>query len=181
MRFHFLTEQWLPHPPSLVFAFFANPQNLPPLLPRWQRARIEQAAFAAPPPRPARTPHYAGLIAGPGSRLTLSFRILPLIPIRLSWEALIEDFTWNESFTDVQLRGPFTFWRHTHTIRPGPPARNAQPGVTLHDEVHYELPFGPLSPLADKLFMRPQLNRIFGYRHQRTAELLAAATKIHSS
>jgi ligand-binding SRPBCC domain-containing protein len=104
--------------------------------------------------------------------------MLPLVHIRLSWEALIDDFVWNESFSDVQLRGPFKFWRHTHTIRPGSPAHDPQPGVTIHDEVLYELPLGPLSQLADKLFVRPQLKRIFAYRQQRTAELLAAATKI---
>jgi len=176
VRFHFQAEQWLPHAPSLVFAFFANPQNLPLLLPHWQRTRIEQASFIAPPPRPEGTPRYAAPAAGAGSRITISFRALPFIPIRLPWEALIEDFTWNESFSDLQLRGPFKYWRHTHSIHPGPPARNGQPGVTLRDEVEYELPLGPLSALANKLFMRPQLTRIFRYRQQRTAELLAAAT-----
>jgi len=180
MRFNFQTEQWLPYPSTLVFAFFANPANLPLLLPRWQRARIEQASFAAPPPRPEGTPRYAATAAGAGSRITISFRAVPLIPIRLPWEALIEEFTWNEGFSDLQVRGPFKYWRHTHSIHTGPPSRNGQPGVTLHDEVAYELPLGPLSALANQLFMRHQLASIFRFRQRRTAELLAAATKIHS-
>jgi len=175
MRFHFIAEQWLPHTPSLVFAFFANPQNLPLLLPNWQRARIEQASFIAPSPRREGTPRYAAPVAGGGSRITISFRALPFIPIRLPWEALIEDFTWNEGFCDVQQRGPFKYWRHCHTIHSGPPARNGQPGVTLRDEVEYELPLGPLNAFANKLFVRPQLARIFRHRQQRAAELLAAA------
>jgi ligand-binding SRPBCC domain-containing protein len=171
MRFRFTAEQTLPHPPSLVFAFFANPQNLPHLLPYWRRARIEQASYAAPPPRPEGTPHYAATAAGPGSRITFSFRILPFLPIRLPWEALIEDFVWNESFSDVQIRGPFKSWRHTHTIQP-----TAQPGVIVSDAIDYELPFGPFSALANTLFIRPLLAGIFNHRQHRTAELLAAAT-----
>ena len=44
MRHPFAAEQWLPYPVELVFAFFANPQNLPRLMPAWQKARIEEIA-----------------------------------------------------------------------------------------------------------------------------------------
>ncbi len=40
MRHTFQTEQWLPFPVELVFAFFAYPENLPRLMPAWQKARI---------------------------------------------------------------------------------------------------------------------------------------------
>jgi ligand-binding SRPBCC domain-containing protein len=148
-------------------------------MPRWQSARIEQASFAAPPLRPEGTPRYAATAAGAGSRITISFRAVPLIPIRLPWEALIEDFTWNEGFSDIQVRGPFKYWRHTHTIRTFSES-SAESAVIVSDEVAYELPLGPFSGIANSLFVRPQLGRIFRYRQQRTAELLAAAAKIQS-
>lgn len=91
MRFHFETRQWLPYSTELVFAFFANPENLPRLLPPWQKAQLEEATFRPPPPRPESAPHYPGIAAGDGTRLTLSFRPVPFSPVRVPWEAEIQD------------------------------------------------------------------------------------------
>jgi ligand-binding SRPBCC domain-containing protein len=170
MPFTFQTAQQLPYPPELVFAFFANPENLPRLMPRWQRARIEEAIFTAPPPRPTRAPRYPGIAAGNGTRLTISLRAIPFIPARIPWEAQIEDFRWNQGFCDIQLRGPFKSWRHCHTV-----TANAE-GTTVTDQVTYELPLGPLSSIANTLIIHPQLKSTFRYRQQRTTELLALMT-----
>jgi ligand-binding SRPBCC domain-containing protein len=176
MLFHFQTEQWLPYPTELVFAFFANPENLPRLMPRWQRARIEEATFAPAPPRPPGSPRYPGMAAGDGTRLTLSFKPIPYSPVRIPWEAVIEGFHWNQSFCDLQLRGPFKSWRHCHSVHPGAPTLSGQLGTLLRDEVAYELPLGPLSGLANTLAAKHLLARTFRYRQQRTTELLARAT-----
>ena len=48
MRHRFQTEQWVPYSLERVFAFFADPGNLPPLMPVWQRARVEGANYVAP-------------------------------------------------------------------------------------------------------------------------------------
>jgi ligand-binding SRPBCC domain-containing protein len=178
MQFQFTAEQWLPYPLELVFAFFANPENLPRLMPRWQAARIEEATFAAAPPRPASTPRYPGIAAGSGTRLTLSLRPFPLSPVRIPWEALIEDFSWNQGFCDIQLRGPFKYWRHCHSVEPGHPARDGAPGTLLRDHVTYELPIAFMSSAANSALIRPQLARTFRYRQRRTLELLARATAI---
>ena len=171
MRLHFETTQWLPYPPELVFAFFANPENLPRLMPRWQSARIEEAVFTAPPPRPTGSPRYPGIAAGNGTRLTIGIRPFPFAPFRIPWEAEIEDFRWNHGFCDVQLRGPFSYWRHCHTVTASP----KEPGTLLHDAVTYQLPLGPLSSIADKLITRRLLAYIFHYRQRRTTQLLALA------
>src|SRR3954451_16784048 len=42
MRFSFTSEQWVPFPLARVFAFFADPLNLPRLMPAWQDARIDR-------------------------------------------------------------------------------------------------------------------------------------------
>jgi ligand-binding SRPBCC domain-containing protein len=175
MRHHFETSQGLPYPPELVFAFFANPENLPRLMPRWQRARIEEATFTPPPPRPPNAPRYPGIAAGDGTRLTIGLRPFPFAPFRIPWEALIEDFRWNQGFCDLQTRGPFTYWRHCHTVTliPSP---TSQPGTTLQDTVDYELPFGPLGDLAHTLLARRMIAKIFRYRQQCTTELLSRAT-----
>jgi ligand-binding SRPBCC domain-containing protein len=174
MRHQFSTEQWLPYPHELVFAFFANPENLPRLMPRWQKARIEEAHFTPPPPRPAGAPRYPGVVAGDGTRLILGIRPLPFLLMHLPWEALIEDFRWNKGFCDVQVRGPFQYWRHCHTVTAS--TENNQPGTLLRDHVEYELPLGALGALANKFAVRRALAATFRYRQKRTTELLALAT-----
>jgi len=167
MRLHFQTEQRLPYPIEQVFAFFADPTNLPRLMPTWQHARIERAIYVSPPPPLDPFLGSYRVTAGTGTRLTLTIRPIPFSPIRLTWDALIEDFRWLEGFCDVQLRGPFKYWRHCHTVQPH------RSGTLLQDVVEYELPLGPLGRLADKLFFHRQLAATFAYRHRRTLELLA--------
>jgi ligand-binding SRPBCC domain-containing protein len=90
MRHHFQIEQWLPYPRKRVFAFFADPANLPPLMPAWQRARVERADYVSSPEAPSTDQ----AMAGQGSLITISFRAVPLIPVRLEWDAYIAEFRW---------------------------------------------------------------------------------------
>ncbi len=171
MRHTFQAEQWLPHPVEQVFAFFANPENLPRLMPSWQKARIEEASFAPPPPRPAGLPmRSGGIAAGVGTRMTISFRPFPFSPIRVPWDAEIDEFVWNDHFCDTQLRGPFHFWHHCHQLHSE--VQNGEPGTLLHDHVEYEMHLGAFGELAQRLFVEAQFKKMFRYRHQRTAGLL---------
>ena len=177
MTHTFSAEQWLPFPADLAFLFFSNPENLPRLMPAWQKARIEQATFVPPPPAPAGTPKAPGILAGVGTRMTLSFRAVPLLPLRLPWDAEISEFVWNDHFCDVIAgRGPFRSWRHCHHLaaaaNPGAGSSAASMGTLLRDQVEYTLPFGPLGELGNAVLVRRQLAATFRYRHRRTAELL---------
>ena len=173
MHHHFQAEQWLPYPVEHVFAFFANPENLPRLMMGWQKARIEEASFAPPPPRPPVADpalRFGGIAAGAGTRMTLSFRPFPFSPIRVPWDATISEFAWNDHFCDTQGRGPFAFWHHCHHITAE--ARDGVPGSLLRDEVEFEMPLGPLGEVARRLFIERQFKSMFDFRHKRTAELL---------
>jgi ligand-binding SRPBCC domain-containing protein len=163
-RFH--TEQFLPYPLETVFCFFADPANLPRLMPGWQDARIADATYIFPPPPPYEFPGCDAIIAGSGTRLTLAVRPFPTSPVRLRWDALIEDFRWLEGFCDVQVRGPFRRWRHCHSVT----AEGS--GTLLRDTVEYELPFGFVGQMANLLFVRRQIGSIFRFRQRRTLELL---------
>lgn len=169
MRHHFHATQWLPYPPEIVFAFFANPGNLPPLLPRWQRARIDEIELKPPLAPPSGTAHLR-VAAGDGTRLKLSFRALPLSPVRLSWTVQIEEFRWNYGFADVQLRGPFRSWRQQHLVRAAA-SHDGVHGTLLEDRVEYELPLQTISALAAPL-VDIQIASLFRFRHKRTAELM---------
>lgn len=181
MRHTFEAEQWLPYPIEQVFAFFANPENLPRLMPGWQKARIEEASFAPPPPRPASTvPVRMAVAAGAGTKMTLSFRPFPFSPVRVPWDAEITEFAWNDHFCDTQHRGPFAYWMHCHRLSPvtrdvgGAEAA----GTLLRDHVEYEMPFGALGEIANAVVMKLQFRSIFEYRQKRTAELLPLFVRV---
>ena len=178
MRHTYTAEQWLPYPVEAVFDFFANPENLPRLMPTWQQARIDQANIAAPPWRPGTDlpASQSDKAAGAGSRMTITFLPFPHAPFRVPWDAEITEFEWNSHFCDVQHRGPFAYWRHCHRLEPQ--LRGALNGTLLRDHVEYELPLGPLGDLANSLFVRRQMTSIFDYRQKRTAELLPNATAV---
>lgn len=168
MRHVFQARQWLPYPPPVVFAFFANPGNLPPLMPAWQHARIDELHLIAPPAPPPGSPSKLG--TGVGTTMLLSFRALPLLPLRLHWRALIPEFAWNDHFCDEQTAGPFAYWRHCHSVQSE--TQNGVEGTVVHDHVTYELPGGRLGDLANLLGGRLQIRYIFAYRHRQTAKLL---------
>ncbi len=176
MRHTFEADQWLPYSLEQVFAFFSNPENLPRLMPQWQKARIEEATFAPAPGRPPSTlgVKFAGVVAGAGTKMTISFRPFPFAPFRIPWDAEITEFAWNDHFCDVQHRGPFKYWHHCHSLRAETRTVDGVKtlGTLLHDKVEYEMPLGPLGEMGAKLLGTAQFKSIFDYRHKRTAELL---------
>lgn len=168
-----MTRQWIPHPVAEVFAFFANPRNLVPLMPYWQRVEMEGLQIVDPPPMP---PHQRGtpgegLVAGAGTHMTIRFRPVPFSPVRLAWDARITEFAWNDHFCDEQeRRGPFAYWKHCHSVKEE--VRDGQTGTLVTDHVTYELPWGVLGELAHGLGAAAQIRLLFRYRQKRLVELL---------
>jgi ligand-binding SRPBCC domain-containing protein len=171
MRHRFRTTQWLPHTVESVFAFFANPANLPKLHPEWQQARIDEIELH-PPSRNGSAPREGIIAAGRGTRLTLSFRPTRLSPVRVSWVSLIEDFHWNERFCDRQVEGPFLYWRQCHRVQAWQSETTGEHGALLIDTIEYELPFKTFGHLANRFAVRKMLDGLFEHRHRRAEELL---------
>lgn len=172
----FETDQWVPFPVELVFAFFANPSNLPHLAPPRQKVRIEHLRLQPPPPRPVVADparRFRSIAAGEGSEILISFRPVRWIP-RVSWLAQIVDFEWNRHFVDVQVRGPFKEFRHRHGVRAE--VRDALEGTVISDAIEYALPGGALARFGEGL-VRAQMERGFAFRHKRLPEILAAAAR----
>ena len=138
---------WLPRPRAEVFPFFADARNLETLTPPWVNFRIL-------------TPMPVAMRAG----LVLDYRIrLHGIPVR--WRTEIAEWDPPHRFADHQLRGPYRVWRHLHTF-------DERDGGTLcGDVVEYEVAGGAL---VNRLFVEPDVRRIFAYRAGRMAELFGA-------
>ena len=83
------------------------------------------------------------------------------IPIR--WRTEIAEWNPPHRFVDVQLRGPYTLWHHTHTFE------DRDGGTLCLDHVRYR-PRG--GAWIHWLFVRRDVERIFQYRQQRLGELL---------
>jgi ligand-binding SRPBCC domain-containing protein len=175
----FRAEQWVAAPVEAVFAFLAQPENLPRLQPAWQRARIEEASFRPPPPRPpspaapssaAPPPRITSDVilrsfaAGPGSRISVSFRPLPYAPIRVPLHATIVEFEWNKYFCDEQEQGgPFALWRHCHRV--AAETKSGVSGTRVTDEISYAIRGGVAGALLNKLVIRRMIASTFRHRH----------------
>ncbi|HUV29610.1 MAG TPA: SRPBCC family protein [Acidobacteriota bacterium] len=78
--------------------------------------------------------------------------------VRFHWMAMITDYQRPYRFVDVQIKGPYTFWHHTHLFD------ESEKGTNIVDEVRYVLPFGILGRLLHALLVRRRIERIFDYR-----------------
>ena len=133
-------EQFIPRPIEEVFEFFAEAGNLEVITPEFLNFRIV-------------TPRPIDMAAG----ALIDYR-LRLFGLPLRWRTRIEAFEPCSRFVDVQARGPYRLWRHTHEFRA------ASDGTLMTDRVEYQIAFGPIGGLAHAIFVRRTLNRIFDHR-----------------
>jgi ligand-binding SRPBCC domain-containing protein len=135
-----------------VFAFFSEAGNLARITPPALGFRIQGAA----PP----------IAAG----VRLEYRIRWLF-LTLRWVTRITEFEPPSRFQDVQERGPYRLWIHTHRFAV---ERN---GVRIDDRVEYALPFGSLGRIAHALVVRRQLERVFDFRRRAVDGLFPAGSR----
>ncbi len=123
-----------------VFRFHERPDAIRLLTPWWSGARVKRPAASL----------------RPGERALV---LLGVGPLAIEW--LVEHVAYEPPrlFVDVQVRGPFVRWRHTHHVLA------ERDGTRLRDEIEYEAAGGPLAPLIDHGTIRPMLARLFRYRH----------------
>jgi len=88
----------------------------------------------------------------------------------VTWKARHFGITWTMTtvitewdrphmFVDEQRRGPFKSFHHRHTFRPVPG------GTTVHDDVTFEAPLGPLGAVAEQLVLKRYLPHLIDVRN----------------
>jgi ligand-binding SRPBCC domain-containing protein len=95
----------------------------------------------------------------------IEYKIRPLFGIPLYWMTEITQVKEGEFFIDEQRKGPYSFWQHQHRFETIPG------GTAMTDLVHYKNPFWLIGDLANTLFVKKQLKKIFDYRFQKTEEV----------
>ena len=135
-------QQIIDKPLDEVFNFFAKPENLAKITP-------PSLGFKMLSPSPVTMKE--------GALIDYTIRLW-VIPVR--WTTLITLFDPPHKFIDQQIRGPYSFWHHTHTFS------KVGSGTSINDEVQYLLPLGILGNIAHGLWVKRQLKRIFAYRAQ---------------
>ncbi len=134
-----------------VFAFFADARNLEAITPPW-------LGFQILSPEP--------IAMDPGTRIEYQLH-WHRFPIR--WVTEIRSWDPPTSFMDVQLRGPYRLWEHTHCFQA------VDGGTRMCDVVRYALPFGLLGRMAHAWVVKADLEAIFDYRASKVSELLGNA------
>ena len=170
MEYQVQFEQWVPFPLDHVFAFFANPNNLPRIMPPAIETKIVLLELKPPPPDHSALATVASSLAGSGSKIVTSFRVFPFLPIQAQWISYITEFEWNHHFADIQEKGPFKTWHHRHQF--ATVTRNGVNGTIVRDLVEYQVGFGFLGAIAQNLFVRHQIQRTFAHRQNILQSLL---------
>jgi len=138
---HFFKSTLLPVSAAEAYAWHARPGAFERLTPPWEPVHLNASEPLAE-----------------GSLARLGLQLGPL-PLELPWHARHRHVHPGEQFQDVQERGPFQQWEHTHRFVP---LDNRH--CRLEDEISFQLPLAPLSTCVLPL-VYAKLERMFAYRH----------------
>ncbi|OPB92539.1 SRPBCC family protein [Elizabethkingia occulta] len=144
MRYHLYREQQLNCNIEEVWDFFSSPLNLSRITPKDMRFTV-LSNFKD-------IPIYEGM--------EIDYLVSPMLGIPLKWKTKITQVSFQNSFTDLQAKGPYKYWNHYHEF-----IKNDN-GVLMKDSVDYELPLSFLGKIAHALFVRKRLSGIFDFRYK---------------
>lgn len=146
--------QKIPVSTDKAWDFFSNPANLQTITPDNMGFTIISAHHG--------DAMYAGQI--------IEYKVRPVLNIPLYWMTEITHVEDNKYFVDEQRFGPYNLWHHQHHFREIPG------GVEMTDIVHYKIPLGFIGRIANSLFVRKKLEKIFEFRKQKVEELFGKWT-----
>ena len=137
----FIREQVIPQPRAEVFSFFKNHASLLLLTPPSVRLKVLHAESDI-------------------LKKDAHYRYKMRIGIDIIWETLITRVESPYLFEDVQLKGPYAYWKHVHRFE------EHGRGTKIIDEVYYRLPFGWLGNFFGQGWVDGKLRELFNYRYE---------------
>jgi ligand-binding SRPBCC domain-containing protein len=126
-----------------LYNFHLDTNNLPKISPSFPKASIKKISEIP-------------LREGSSLTVTLNFFLF-----KTDWEILIKKVEQNKFIGDLQVKGIFEYWYHSHIFE------SKGDGVIMTDKVEFIPPFG----FIGKIFLpviKIQLYTMFNYRHKKT-------------
>lgn len=139
----FKASQVLPKKRKDVFSFFCDEKNLEALTPKMLNFHILKKSTA-------------DIQQGTLIDYQLKIRGVPA-----KWRTLIKKWDPPYEFQDVQLKGPYHTWEHTHRFEDLDGAR-----TLMTDVIYYRVPLGILGRLVSGSFVRKDVSNIFTFRRK---------------
>ncbi len=143
MKYRILREQQLDCDIDTAWKFFSSPGNLSLITPPEMNLKVEQGEGIK------------NIFTG----MEINYTLTPLFKIPMKWKTKITQVDYPNSFTDLQLQGPYKYWNHHHEFLEN------EDGTLMKDTVEYQLPFGFLGSIVHQLLVRKKLKELFDYRH----------------
>ena len=135
-------------PIEAVFDFHTDTKNLGLISPPWMKTKLIRES-------------------GEGLGKIIEMQVIQYNVFPSHWLVRIEEYDRPVRLTDLVLSGPMKYFRHSRTF--------SQPCASLteiKDHLEYEVPFGIIGKIADKISIRKMMEQMFEYRHKMTKEIL---------
>lgn len=132
----------IPNEVGQVFTWHERPGAFQRLAPPWQDMEVVRMA--------------GGIRDGAQVELKLK-----LGPISIPWHLQHQNYVENKRFEDIQIKGPFAAWKHTHQF-----SSLADKETLLEDTIEFQLPGSVIGKALGQHFCERELNRLFGYRER---------------
>ncbi|MBI2806949.1 MAG: SRPBCC family protein [Planctomycetes bacterium] len=153
MKTHiFQAHMWLPLAIEPVFAFFGDVANLSKISP--PSVRIQTI-----------TPLPIEMRVGTIVEHRMSIRWFPI-----RWRSEITVWEPPVRFVDEQRSGPYRFWKHRHEFEV------AEGGTWVRDHIEYRTHGWLFEPIVNRIFVAPELRRLFAHRQKAIRDFLAPGT-----
>lgn len=145
-------NQYIAHPIEKVWPFFSSETNLENITPDSLKFQVLRKS-------------------------TNEIRLGTLIDYKLKihgvpshWQTEIAEWNPPYQFVDMQKKGPYSLWHHTHSFQ------KLGKGTLMRDLVRYKLPMGLLGRTVAGAYVASDVKKIFAYRRQKMEEYFPSAS-----
>ena len=90
--------------------------------------------------------------------MIITYKVAPILNLPLDWMTEITHVKKHKFFVDEQRLGPYKLWHHQHIFQ------ECSEGVIMKDIITYIPPYGIIGRIANYLFIKRQVEKIFDYR-----------------